>query len=93
MDNTTPQPVPQVQNSISPQNKENKASICSILGTIIILAIIILGALYFWGKRLEESRAAAVNGQNTSEANVIETLPPIQIHVQASTTTTTKNRK
>lgn len=36
---------------------QNKSSIGSIIGTIIIIAIIILGGLYFWGKRVEEMRA------------------------------------
>ena len=36
--------------------EENKSSIGSIIGTIIIIAIIILGGLYFWGKRIEESK-------------------------------------
>ena len=35
---------------------QNKSSIGSIIGTIIIIAIIILGGLYFWGKRIEESK-------------------------------------
>ncbi len=34
----------------------NKSSIGSIIGTIIIIAVIILGGLYFWGKRIEESK-------------------------------------
>ncbi|HEY4509041.1 MAG TPA: hypothetical protein VJC13_02015 [Candidatus Paceibacterota bacterium] len=36
--------------------EENKSGIGSIIGTIIIIAIIILGGLYFWGKRVEESK-------------------------------------
>ena len=36
--------------------EENKSSIGSIIGTIIIIAIIILGGLYLWGKRIEESK-------------------------------------
>ena len=35
---------------------QNKSSIGSIIGTIIIIAIIILGGLYFWGKRIEEAK-------------------------------------
>lgn len=35
---------------------ENKSSIGSIIGTIIVIAIIILGGLYFWGKRIDEAR-------------------------------------
>ncbi|MBI4155947.1 MAG: hypothetical protein HY507_01805 [Candidatus Zambryskibacteria bacterium] len=33
-----------------------KSSIGSIIGTIIIIALIILGGLYFWGKRIEETK-------------------------------------
>jgi FtsZ-interacting cell division protein ZipA len=33
-----------------------KSSIGGIIGTIIIIALIILGGLYFWGKRIEESK-------------------------------------
>ncbi|MFA5888680.1 MAG: hypothetical protein WCW47_01165 [Candidatus Paceibacterota bacterium] len=36
---------------------ENKSSVGSIIATIIIIAIIILGGLYFWGKRLEENKS------------------------------------
>jgi hypothetical protein len=35
---------------------QNKSSIGSIIGTIIIIAVIILGGLYFWGKRIEEAK-------------------------------------
>ena len=35
---------------------QNKSGVGSIIGTIIIIAIIILGGLYFWGKRIEESK-------------------------------------
>ena len=38
------------------EQQENKSSIGSIAGTIIIIAIIILGGLYFWGKRIEETK-------------------------------------
>lgn len=34
-----------------------KSSIGGIIGTIIIISIIVLGGLYFWGKRIEESKA------------------------------------
>jgi FtsZ-interacting cell division protein ZipA len=35
---------------------EQKSSIGSIIGTVIIIAIIILGGLYFWGKRIEDAK-------------------------------------
>lgn len=37
------------------QNKTS--SIGSIIGTIIIIALIILGGLYFWGKQVEKSKS------------------------------------
>ncbi len=40
---------------MQPQD-QNKSSIGSIIGTIIIITVIILGGLYFWGKRVEESK-------------------------------------
>jgi uncharacterized protein YpmB len=60
--------------------QENKSSIGSIFATIIIIAIIILGGLYFWGKRVEESRSKENLITNTmetatgGEANTIRTV-------------------
>lgn len=48
--NVSPTPVQNIP------NHENKSSIGSIIGTIIVIAIIILGGLYFWGKRIDEAR-------------------------------------
>lgn len=36
--------------------EENKSSVGSIIGTIIIIGLIVLGGLYFWGKRIEEAK-------------------------------------
>lgn len=36
--------------------QQNQSGIGSIIGTILIIAIIILGGLYFWGKRIEEGK-------------------------------------
>ena len=53
MDNTQPtnntQPSSMNTNySAMPPAPENKSSIGSIIGTIIVISIIILGGLYFW---------------------------------------------
>ncbi|KND48712.1 MAG: hypothetical protein AB198_00120 [Parcubacteria bacterium C7867-003] len=56
------------QNSPSQSSMpENKSSIGSIIGTIIVIAIIILGGLYFWGKRVDEAKMKQdlVSGENT----------------------------
>lgn len=51
-----PQVPPAPQQVVTPAQSQNKSSIGSIIGTIIIIAVIILGGLYFWGKRIEEAR-------------------------------------
>ena len=48
--------------------EQNKSSVGSIIGTIIIIALIILGGLYFWGKRIEESKA--------TQSAMTETIQP-----------------
>jgi len=56
---------------------ENKSSVGSIIGTIVIIAIIVLGGLYFWGKRIEE---------NKSKENLITDFTPGEVeNFQAGT--------
>ncbi len=52
---TPPQQTPVIP-KVQMQSSQNKSSIGSIIGTIVIIAIIILGGLYFWGKRVEEAK-------------------------------------
>ncbi|MEI6843305.1 MAG: hypothetical protein WCK48_02250 [bacterium] len=63
--------------------EEKKIGIGSTVGTIIIIALIVLGGLYFWGKRIEESKNIQQMTSDTtqttadqSEAAVIKTLTP-----------------
>ena len=37
-------------------DQTNKSSISSVISIIVIIAVIILGGLYFWGKRIEETK-------------------------------------
>jgi hypothetical protein len=37
---------------------ENKSSAAGMVGIILIITLILLGGLYFWGKRIEESKVA-----------------------------------
>jgi hypothetical protein len=55
---------------------ENKSSIGSIIGTIIVIAIIILGGLYFWGKRIDEAKMKKdlVSENNTTTTEVDENM-------------------
>ena len=50
---------------------ENKSGVGSIIGIIVIIAIIVLGGLYFWGKRIEESKA--VQQMTTDTPTVLPT--------------------
>jgi hypothetical protein len=54
--------------------EQQKSSIGSIIGTVIIIAIIILGGLYFWGKRIEESKLKQnlVSGTTTEPTSMNE---------------------
>jgi FtsZ-interacting cell division protein ZipA len=52
-----------------------KSSVGGIIGTIIIIALIVLGGLYFWGKRIEESRAKqdlVSEGNDTQQVEMSE---------------------
>lgn len=78
----------------------NKSGVGSIIGTIIIIAIIILGGLYFWGKRVEESKLKESLVTNTteptvttSEATVIKSVSPADDldSIQADLNTTNLN--
>ncbi|MHB1316761.1 MAG: hypothetical protein ACYCZW_02795 [Minisyncoccota bacterium] len=56
----------------------DKASTSGIIGTVIIIALIILGGLYFWGKRInvQKESAAIIQQEQTSlqQAKAIETV-------------------
>lgn len=58
--------------------QQNKSSIGSIIGTIIIIALIILGGLYFWGKRLEESKATQDALMETTQNVAVEPITTSQ---------------
>jgi uncharacterized protein HemX len=64
---------------------QNQSSIGSIIGIIIIITVIILGGLYFWGKRVEEQKynekLISESKQNTeptviNESTQIKNLAP-----------------
>lgn len=50
--NQAPQQSPQPANTPSNQGNKENTSIGPVVGIFIILAIIILGGLYFWGKQV-----------------------------------------
>ena len=54
-------------------DETKKTGIGSTIGTIIIIALIVLGGLYFWGKRLEESKNINQITTETSQDNTVLT--------------------
>lgn len=55
------------------QPQQNKSSIGSIIGTIIIITVIILGGLYFWGKRVEEAKyKQKIISESESQTQTVE---------------------
>ncbi len=60
-----------------------KSSIGSIIGTIIIIAVIILAGLYFWGKRIEESKAKEKLLQEAAQQTPQNTEPTEAMKIKA----------
>lgn len=48
--------------------QDSSKSIGPIIGIIIIILIMILGGLYFWGQRVERTRINQLEGGETSDA-------------------------
>jgi hypothetical protein len=80
--------------------EENKTSIGSIIATIIIIALIVLGGLYFWGKRIEQAQSVQTFTTSTTNEPIINqneiigtSSPIISSSTQAKATTTKTNKK
>ena len=69
--------------------ENQKTGVGGLIGTIIIIALIVLGGLYFWGKRIEEAKTVTQMTSETStttdtvkisrdqmEANLIKSTSP-----------------
>lgn len=55
----TLQPQAPLNTPVRPPMTPEKASTSGIIGTIIIIALIVLGGLYFWGKRIDTQKQTA----------------------------------
>jgi uncharacterized protein HemX len=79
--NTTPvvPQTPPVMSMNAPQQK--KSGVGSIIATIIIIAIIILGGLYFWGKRIEtqNEQQAMIQDNSASSSETAAVLEATKI--------------
>ncbi len=77
---TNPMPttnnIPPMEN-IPGMQPENKSSLGGIIGTIIVIAVIILGGLYFWGKRIDEAKLQQQVMQQAEMENTTDTTPVV----------------
>lgn len=90
-------PVGVPMNTPIPPQMPEKASMSGVIGTIIIIALIILGGLYFWGKRIntQKETAALVEQEQmaSQQAAAIEAvsssdeLDTLRAEVEATQTT------
>jgi uncharacterized protein HemX len=72
-------PVNNMQTSQMYNQPTEKSSVGSIVATVVIIAIIILGGLYFWGKRIETQKINESAMQNsTTYENLAETAATIE---------------
>lgn len=63
------QTTPQVPNGSMPQTDDK--SIGPVVGIIVIIALIVLGGLYFWSQRIEvRNEMEAQNVEQSSDSNV-----------------------
>ncbi len=77
MDTQTPnvqtpvsEPTPEMMTMETPK----KSPLGPVIGLVIILAVIIVGSLYFWGQKVEQD-AAIKNAPTQTEQRVVETAP------------------
>jgi type II secretory pathway pseudopilin PulG len=64
------------------------ASIGGIIATIIIISLIVLGGLYFWGKRIDTQKQMLQQQNAVDQQALVDEARSIQ-KVSASTDTTT----
>ncbi len=97
--NQNPNPMqPQGQNPVFSAMPQQSSSTGSIVATIIVIALLVLGGLYFWGKRIETQRdgqralmeisnienAAAVEASNIINISQDDTLDSLEAEIGAT---------
>lgn len=59
---------------------EKKSSVGAVIGTVIVILLLILGALYFWGARLNEKSdnppPYILGAESSGESDTAAGLPP-----------------
>lgn len=96
MENETIQPSTPVEQTPA-QTIPQKKSTSGIIGTVIIIALIILGGLYFWGKRIDTQKELNTLMQqeqlSTQQVTAIETVSasdePATLQAELEATETT----
>ena len=79
---TTPLPPIPPGGYTPPSMNAPKSSIGSVIATIVIIIIIILGALYFWGKRIETQQANQAMIQSAGTSTEMSAAATEATHIQ-----------
>lgn len=76
---------------IAPATEEKKeGSVGALIGSIIIVIIIVLGGLYFWGKALEKKNSAPITPSSNETSLAPEGMNGDDLSAAAGSTTLTK---
>mgnify|MGYP001570716068 FL=1 len=72
------------------EQKPKNKSIGALIGIFIVLVLMIVGGLYFWGKRLQNQTSTQSTNNTTSQAPIADDLNSIQsdLNVAGSANTT-----
>lgn len=74
---TTPPPVsPSPSNTVPVQEKHT--AVGPIVGSTIIIIVLVLGALYFWGQRMNSATHETESGQTMQGAEHVEATPTVE---------------
>lgn len=81
MDNTQQNPI---MNNPNPIEMPKKTQIGPVIGLVVILAIIVVGTLYFWGQRVEKTQVPQNTTQTEQTSDQTSDTQTTQLEVQSS---------
>ncbi len=84
MDNQIPEPQNQSTIPSMPQAPQPESKIGPIIGIIIVIIVLVVGALYFWGEKLNQQKIETVSEQNSAPATPAEDNAVAELKAQST---------